>query len=86
MQLQAILGLKIDHQTVTHAALVAENGVGCGTEVDLDVCIPAGHTLAGTDVKRDTRPSPVVDFCTQGHKGFGVAMWVDTHLFAVTWH
>ena len=86
MQLQAILGLQVDHQAVGHAHGGVENGVRCRAKVHHDAGVTASQAFAGADVKRHTGPAPVGNFRAQGDKGFGVALRADTGLLPIAWH
>ena len=86
MQLQAVLGLQVDHQTVGQIAVRAKDGVRCRAKIDDDARIAPGQAFAGADVERHARPAPVGNFGAQRDKGFGVAMRVDASFFAVTGH
>ena len=89
VQLQAIFGLQIDHQPVGcgvwRCGRGAVNRVRRRTKIYLDVRVMGCHTFARTDVKRHARPTPVGNFCAQGHKSFGGAAGLDAFFMQVRW-
>jgi hypothetical protein len=85
VQLQAVLGLQLDHQLVGQGG-GREDGVRHLAEVDHDLRVARGQPLAGAQVEGHAGPAPVLHLGAQGHEGLAAAAGRDLHLVQVARH
>src|SRR2546425_11192662 len=82
----AFIGLDIQDKAVGLNFFFAEDDVRSAAELDHDLRAALGETLAGSNIKGDAVPAPVVDQKFAGDKGFGFGSGIHVGLFAVAGH
>src|SRR5713226_2246625 len=82
----AFIGLDIQDEAVGLNLFFAEDDVRSAAELDHDLRGALSETLAGTKIKGDACPAPVVDQQFASDKGFGFGSGIHVGLFAVAGH
>src|SRR5205814_7069449 len=82
----AFVGLNVENEAVGIGFAPAKNDVRSALELDDDFGGALGEAFAGAQIKRDVRPTPVVDEKFGSDKSFGTRLRTDVLFLSVTWN